>query len=409
MSWSPPPRPEWARNLIAHGEALGDPDLLLPLEAEELVERARRSTGLDDFGPDSDWKPHFEILVEALARESRLHLIGRILAGTELLRSLCNRLRVTELWRRRPEILGTPIDAPVFIVGAARSGTSITHELFARDPASRVPLLWEMLHPAEACEGPDLSEVADHTMQFWHQLQPEYRAMHFNSGRLANECLHIFMQNFVSDQFGGCHQVPTYEAHLQALDQRFVYAEHRRILQTLEPGSRSARWVLKAPSHLPRLRFLFSVYPDARIVWTHRDPQKTLASGLSLLGTLKWMRCAEVDLSPWIAALPAGQAWLFQDVIEAREKGELPDAQFIDVRYADLMRDPATTIADIYARLGWDTSEPVSDAMRSYVENRPRGHHGRHVYSLAEFGLDSSVERERFASYRDRFGVPEEA
>ncbi len=408
MSWSPPPRPKWARNLIAHGESLGDSELLIPLEAEALIERARRSTGFDDFGPDSDWKPHFEILVEALARESRLHLIGRILAGTELLRSLGNRLRVTELWRRRREILETPIDTPLFIVGAARSGTSITHELFACDPASRVPLLWEMLHPAEACEGPDLSEVADHSMQFWHQLQPEYQTMHFNSGLLANECLHIFMQSFVSDQFSGCHQVPTYEAHLQTLDQRFVYAEHRRILQTLEPGPRSARWVLKAPSHLSRLRYLFSVYPDARIVWTHRDPLKTLASGLSLLGTLKWMRCADVDLSPWIESMPGGQAWLYQDIIEARQKGELPDAQFIDVHYADLMRDPAATLADIYARLGWDCAEPLREAMRGYVEDRPRGHHGRHAYSLEEFGLDTEIERERFADYRERFGVPEE-
>ena len=118
-----------------------------------------------------------------------------------------------------------------------------------------------MLHPTEACEGRDLSDVGHRTMQFWHQLQPEYETMHFNSDRLPNECLYIFMQNFVSGQFGGCHHVPSYDAHMQSLDQRFVYEEHRRILQTLEPGPRSARWVLKAPSHLPLLRFLFSVYP----------------------------------------------------------------------------------------------------------------------------------------------------
>jgi hypothetical protein len=408
MKWSPPARPDWVTNLLAHGDALGGSEGLIPLEAEPLIGRARAMTGLDDFGPEDDWKPHLEILLDALARESHLHLAGRIVTGTEILRSLQNRLRMTDLWKREPERLETPIEAPVFVVGSARSGTSITHELLACDPGNRVPLLWEMLQPFEASTGQNRLEVADRTMRFWHQLQPEYETMHFNAGDLPNECIYLFMQNFVSDQFMGCHEVPSYAAHLQALDQTFVYREHKRLLQSLESGTRGPRWILKAPSHLPLLRFLFRVYPDARIILTHRDPTRTLASGLSLLGTLKWMRCERVDLTPMVGAMAAGQAFIWQDVIDARQSGELPDAQFTDVLYDDLMHDPGATIGRVYEALDRRIPDALPARIRDYVERKPKGSHGGHRYDLETFGLDPEEERRRFAFYRERFGVPEE-
>ena len=409
MDWKPPPRPEWVENLIAHGDAVGGSAGLLPLDPDALIARARASTGLDDFGPDEHWRPHFEIYLEALEREAALHLAGRIVSGMEILRTLRNRLLLTELWKRRPEILETPVEAPVFVVGSARSGTSITHELFDRDSANRTPLLWEMLHPAEAGEGADLSAVGDRSMLFWHQLQPEYETMHANSGFLPNECIYIFMHSFLSDQFAGCHVVPSYSRHLHGVDKRMVYEEHRRILQTLEPGPDSARWILKAPSHLSQLRSLFAVYPDARIVLTHRDPLQFLGSNLNLLGTLKWMRSNEVDLARWIEILPKGQAALWRDVIDARACGELPDDQFVDVRYADLMADPAATLAAVYEALGWDCSSEVRNAMASYIRHKPRGSRGRHSYSLEQFGLDRDAERERFSFYTERFQIPTEA
>ncbi|MCE2392298.1 MAG: sulfotransferase [Proteobacteria bacterium] len=280
-----------------------------------------------------------------------------MLTGSELLRSLQNRLKLNDLWSRRPSVLDTPVERPVFVTGSARSGTSITHELLDCDPAVRAPLLWEMLHPVERSEGtgsPGRAQTADRAYRFWHQLQPEYESMHFNAGSLPNECIYIFLVSFLSDQFAGCHHIPSYSAHLSSADHRSIYREHRRVLQTLEPGSESARWVLKAPSHLSMLRSLFSVYPDARVVITHRDPVQCLSSALSLMGTLQWMRSEHVDLEPLVREMPAQQADLWQDVQSARSSGELPDSQFIDVRYCDLVADPAFAIGRNYRELEWE-------------------------------------------------------
>ena len=411
MRWTPPARPEWVSNLLAHGEDVGGAELLMPFEAEALIRRACESVELSDFGPDADWRPHFECLVEALEAEAQLHLAGRVLTGSELLRSLQNRLKLTDLWSRKPSVLDTPVDRPVFVTGSARSGTSITHELLSCDPAVRAPLLWEMLHPVECSEKTGSAagaETSDRAYRFWHQLQPEYETMHVNAGFLPNECIYIFMTSFLSDQFGGCHHTPSYDAHLRSVDHRTIYREHRRILQTLEPGPEPARWVLKAPSHLGMLRSLFSIYPDARVVITHRDPIQCLSSALSLMGTLQWMRSEHVDLEPLVRDMPADQAGLWQDVASARSSGELPDSQFIDVLYSDLVADPAETIGRIYRELEWDYSSARKTAVEEYIAAKPRGSHGAHSYSPRDFGIDIALERERFRPYQERFAVPSE-
>jgi hypothetical protein len=407
VAWTPPARPPWLARLLALGAAAGDARLLVSLEPAELLAAARASTGLEDFG-EGDWRTHFAVLVDALERESELHLAGRLLARTELLRSLRNRLRLRELWRRRPEILEARVSPPVFVLGAPRTGTSILHELLALDPASRAPSMWEMLHPVEALAGESLRAVGDAEVRLWHDLQPEYEAMHENSGDLPNECIFITMNEFLSDQWSGCHVVPSYEAHLRKSDHRGAYRFHRRFLLTLQQRRRGERWVLKAPSHLPHLREIFEVYPDARVLHIHRDPLRTIPSTLSLMGTLKWMRCERADVSAAARLLPAGYAAMFRSEIELRRSGALPDQRFVDLRYHDLMADPTAAVAELYERLGWALSAAVRSRMRGYLARKPRHARGVHRYSLAAFGLDRDAERERFAFYQRRFDVPDE-
>ena len=344
----------------------------------------------------------------ALEREARLHLAGRLLTRAEILRTLRNRLQLADLWRRRPEILREPIHPPVFVVGSPRSGTSILHELLALDPAHRAPAMWEMLHPVEALAGDALRAVGDAETTWWHDLQPEYEAMHANAGDLPNECIFITTHEFLSDHWGGCHNVPTYQAYLAKADQRPAYRYHQRFLQTLQQRARGERWLLKAPSHLFQLRALFAVYPEARIIQTHRDPLKTIPSSLSLMGTLKWMRCEVSDPAAGAESTAAGYATIYRRQIEQRARGELPDDRFVDVRYADLLADPGGAVERIYAALGWRFAPALRQAVVDYVARKPRGAHGVHHYSLEEMGLDPAVERKRFAFYCDHFGVAEE-
>jgi hypothetical protein len=409
VPWAPPPAPDWLDRLNAHGTAVGGARHLIGLDPDELVATARASTGLDDFGGQT-WRPHYTVLVDALDAEARLTLAGRILARTDLLRVLRQRLLLAATWASDPTILDEPIERPVFVVGTGRSGTSILHELLALDPSNRTPATWELMFPGEVL-GPDAEtarRVGHDVHAFWADLRPAYASMHHNHGDEPNECIFLTMLEFLSDQWGGTYDVPSYATYLVGRDQTEAYRYHRKVLQTLQRRERGARWVLKAPSHLGQLRTLFAVYPDARVVQIHRDPLKSVPSTISLMGTIKSMRSDDVDtgaLAPWVSI---GYASMLDDTLDARASGELPDEQFVDVRYADLMDDPAATILSVYDRLEIEAPAGHDGAIRSHLAARPQGAHGVHRYSLADAGLDPDRERARFRRYQDRYGVPDE-
>jgi hypothetical protein len=411
MRWEPAPPPDWLTRLNAHAAAAGGAAQIVPLDGEGLLDAARRSTGLDDFGGDT-WRPHFDRLVESLEAEAHLTLAGRIVARTELLRALRQRLLLAERWKIDPSILDEPIVAPVFVVGTGRSGTSILHELLALDPRNRVPLTWELFHPGEAAGSDaeaDAARRAGHAVHvFWADLQPAYETMHHNDGDEPNECILATMLEFLSDQWGGTYEVPSYSAHLVGADHTDAYRYHRKVLQTLQRQARGERWVLKAPSHLGQLRTLFAVYPDARVVQIHRDPLKSVPSTISLMGTLKSMRSGEVDVDALTPLVSMGYGLMLDDTIDARDRGELPDDQFVDVLYGDLMRAPVDTLREVYGALGLAWPSTYGAAVADHLAARPKGARGPHEYSLEALGLDPTVERARFRRYQEHFQVPDE-
>ncbi|MGH8986953.1 MAG: sulfotransferase [Acidimicrobiia bacterium] len=138
MVWTPAPRPEWVEELNAFGRQIGDPATLVPLDDETLLAAACAVTGLDDFGGEEFREP-FGVFVHSLREEADLHLVGRLMARNEVVRSLRNRLEITATHGRHPEMGDEVIDAPVLVTGTGRSGTSILHELLAQDPAPPRP------------------------------------------------------------------------------------------------------------------------------------------------------------------------------------------------------------------------------------------------------------------------------
>jgi hypothetical protein len=243
---------------------------------------------------------------------------------------------------------------------------------------------------------------------FWADLQPAYATMHHNHGDEPNECIFATMLEFVSDQWGGTYDIPTYSTHLVGTDHTDAYRYHRKVLQTLQRRDRRDRWVLKAPSHLAQLRTLFAVYPDARVVQIHRDPLKTVPSTISLMATLKSMHSDDVDGTALAPLVSMGYGMMLDDTIDARASGELPDDQFVDVRYHELMADPSGTVEQAYRALGIVWPAGLADAIRAHLAERPKDARGAHEYSLTDMGLDASTERARFTRYQSTYGVPAE-
>lgn len=408
--WTAPPPPAWLRALNEEG-ARFDLHSVVPLDGQSLLDQARQRTGLSDLGDDL-WREPFEVLIKALEEEGQLTLMGRLMARSDILVWLSTRLQVTDTLKQHPEILEEEIRAPMFIAGLPRSGTSILFELLAQDPEVGVPETWEAMMPCPPPEAatydsdPRIEQVHGLVTQ-WNRVAPEFATMHEMGGRIPAECGQIMCGSFISDQIDALHQTPSYSAMRAQADYVRVYEYHKQVLQILQWKNPRQRWLLKAPEHLGHLPQLLEVYPDARLVQTHRDPIKCMASATSLMGTLYAMRSdqpfnAEMMEDIIMGAATAGR---LDAVTEQREQGIVPEANIADSRYQDLMDDPMSCIEGIYQHFGMSLSQEARARMLAYLEGKPRGKFGAHAYEVDE---SKAKERALFRRYQELYQVPDE-
>ncbi len=401
-TWSPRPRPEWVEALNATGEHVGSADAVVALEVDELLDRARTLTGLDDFGGDAFLEP-FRLLVDSVGRDGDLHVVGRILTRTDILRVLVNRLQITDELARHPEILERPVDAPIFVTGTGRSGTSLLHDLLGRDPAHRAPRTWEMRYPIGRAPGPigvdARRAAADRDVTLWNLVTPEYASMHTNGGDQPNECTFMVMHEFLGSYWMGAHDAPDYARWLYRADPAPAFRFHRRFLQLLTDPSSPRRWVLKDPWHLSTLPALFAEYPDARVVITHRDPLEVLPSLADLMSCLRWQRSGSVDREQVVQMTTVGTALQLDAMTKLRDDGVVPSDRIVDVRYRDLVADPVATIAATYRHLDIELNPRARDRVVAAVA-APRTEPAPHEYAFEDLGVDRAEVEERFAGYR---------
>jgi len=399
-------RPDLVRRLNAMSGGVGGAAAMVPLDADELVERAMAATGLDDLGEPA-WEEPYRRLVDALDQEARLNVVGRLMCRHDLIRHLCARLTVLDAHRRDPGLAATEVPAPVFITGPARSGTSILQELLALDPNLRAPLAYEMAHPVVGPEVDDATRIAWAESEFdlWGDVQPGFRAVHDLDARLPEECLWLMAPEFDLGFWATNVEVPSWMAYRAFTDPAPVYEMHRAFVQVLQDGV-PATWLFKSPVHLSRLPALLGVYPDARIIRTHRDPLKTAASTVSTLAHGRYSRSDEVDTRAIAASSAFGLNMILNGI--ADPAAALPDAQVADLQYLDLMKDPVAAVEAVYETLGLTMAPELPDLMTAYLAERPQGRLGAHRYSLEDYGLDPVELRDAFRPYTDAFQVPYE-
>jgi len=408
--WTPPPHPDWLATVNREGSYFNLP-AVVPLDEDSLLEHARLATGLADFGDDL-WREPFRVLVKSLEEEAQLTLMGRLMARSDIILWLSSRLRVTDTLKRCPQILEEEVTAPMVIVGLPRSGTSILFELLAQDPDVGVPLMWEALQP---CPPPEAASYdsdpriaqADHLFTQWSRVAPEFAAMHEMRGDIPAECGLLMAGTFISDHIAALHQAHDYSAYCADADYLPVYRYHKTILQLLQWKNPRKRWLLKAPEHQVHLDTLLQVYPDARIVQTHRDPIVCMASATSLMGTLYHMRSDQPFNAQLFDNIVMGEATAqrLERVIEQREEGIVPAANIADSRFQDLMDDPLSCVEGIYAHFGLALSDDVRERMSGYLARKPREKFGRHDYAVDE---RRTRDRPMFRRYQALYGVPNE-
>jgi hypothetical protein len=380
------------------------------LDEASLIAAARRESGLSRFADDSFRDP-LRRLLASLEEEAHLHPLGRMLLRQSLVRALVNLLRLEALCEQHPEIRELPVREPVFVLGLQRTGTTLLHRLLTCEPALRPLLSWEALNPAPfpgaaARGGRDprmrLAEVAERGLRY---LAPEFFAIHPVEAHAPEEDVLLLDLSFISPTADATLDVPRYSAWIRDTDQRLAYRTFRRAIQLLL-WQRPGRWLGKTPHHLENLDALLDVFPDAKVIQTHRDPVRVVASYASMMAHGRAIFSDRVDPNAVGAQLASRAVRAVTRAMQVRERASAQS--FLDVAYTDLLADPLAQIRRIYEFLGPPLAPATEAAMQRWLAANPQNKRGVHRYRLEDFGLDRAQLERSFEPYRRRFGVASE-
>ena len=379
----------------------------IPLDADALLQAAQQRAGLSDIGPTWILEP-FQIYVRALRTEAHLTPSGAAYMSETIIRRLVNRLRMIDAIRLHPEILEEKLIILAAIVGLPRTGSTMLQRVLTSVPGINGVRWWELQNfspfPGEVPGQPVARiQFAEKMVEAWLAATPEFATIHPLSATQVDE-ESILLHNMFAGLLEYAAPVPSFVAWQNTTDFRPTYADLRTELQFLqwqEPSRRGRPWLLKAPEHMIAPEALLEVFPDARVIITHRDPVQVLPSICSMHYTIQKLAIEAPDrmligrsnLDRWAAAL--------QRLTTLRER--IGDQRFIDVSYRDLLRDPVGEARKTLSALGLSLDAEGEAAVNAWLAENARDQRASHVYTAADFGLDADEMAAAFANYSRRF------
>jgi hypothetical protein len=378
------------------------------LTEDAVLVAARRQTGLSDFGAD-DFRARLRVWLRAVDEDVGLGPLGRLGLFAQCVRLLANRLRLEDLLRRHPDILDVPVRRPIIVVGLPRSGTTHLLNLLAADARLRSLPYWEAQEPIPVPgEEPDRDGRDPRFLRCLETYErvsarlPLLRAMHDMPPEHIHEEVDLLDLDFGSYQLEWVCTAPRWRDHYLALDARPHYAYLKKALQALQWLRGPERWVLKCPQHLEQLGPLRDTFPDATIVFTHRDPIAVVRSAITMMAYGERLRRTRIDL-PALA-----DYWI--DRVErllracVRDRDRIPAAQSLDVLFHEFMADDVGTVGRIYDLAGLEMTPAARQGIDAFLAANRRGKHGQVVYDL-QGDFDPAAARRRFVFYFARFAV----
>ncbi|MCX2928930.1 sulfotransferase [Mycobacterium sp. CVI_P3] len=371
------------------------------LSVESLLASAVKATGMDDFGVNDDnYLEALDVLLTSFREDADLTELGSKMHRFFVRNALVARLVSEAAFKQYPEHLDLPIERPIFVTGLPRTGTTAIHRLLTADPSHQGLELWlaefpQPRPPRESWKDNPVFQQIDAQFSKAHEENPDYTGLHYMTADEVEECWQLLRQSLHSVSYETLAHVPTYSQWLSRQDWTKSYQRHRKNLQLIGLNDPEKRWVLKNPSHLFALDAVFAVYPDALIVQCHRPAETIMASMCSLAQhtTAGWSNTFTGDvigadsLETWSRGLEQFNA------VRAKQN----PAQFYDLDYFELIREPIRTVENIYSHFGIEMTDSARAAVRRTDEESKQGPRApKHTYSLADYGLTEEQVKERF-------------
>ncbi len=379
------------------------------LDAGALLARAQDETGLSDWGDDS-FPERFGLAIDHI-NTIGMDEIGRGAARDTIHWLLTDRLRFFEDRKRYP-LDQEVIDRPMFATGEPRSGTTLMHALMSVDPDARALRFWEVMHPSPppgVVEGVDPRraqadkewEEINAKMWKWLHCHP-YNDM-LGNGLPEDERTWAFDFRVMTPTAWWRVPMQTLSMGLPT-DSAAQNRIHKMMLQALQYNRPKKRWVLKG-FHGHRLKEFFETYPDATLVWLHRDPVQVVASSAAMMRDIMEGIVGEIDM---VAEVKMHLERTRMSNRNTMTNPLIRDPRIHHVRYKDFVADPIGTIRGYYDFADREFTPAAESAMRDYLANNKGDRHGKFEYStklLTDAGFDIDALNEEFRPFRERFGV----
>ncbi len=391
---------------LARGRRGSDP-------TNALLHRVRELTFPGDASDRDECEHALIRLLAAYQGEAGLAPFGELAARWDIDRFLGNVERLGQEEARSPEILAEPIDAPMIVTGMPRSGTSFLHALLAEDPDNQAVRCWQTIYPypdasARVGASDKRARRVDWQLRSFGLIAPGLSNIHPLDANSPQECTEITAHVFQSLRFDTTHDIPSYRAWLDSRGHRAAYRFHRRFLQHLQRQHGRKRWVLKSPDHVFALNALHQVYPDARMVFVHRDPCRILPSVANLTDVLRAPFARRTD--PLKIGRQVLDDWTHgaENMVAEGGNWTYSSPEPFHVHYQQLVARPLETVQRLYRHFGHRLSEAAAERISRLANARPNGGYGKNVYCDASYGLDPDEIRERFRFYVEFFDIAQE-
>ncbi|MFV8818705.1 sulfotransferase family protein [Haliea sp. E17] len=388
-----------------------DPPASFRHTLDQLHATVAREVGSDDFGP-GDYLPGLKALLQSMDYDPQFSEQGRRVAWGMVVGVLRGRAQAFRAMAENPGFDTTPITSPVVITGVPRTGTTALHRLLAVDPRFQGLQTWlldsPMPRPPVAAWGdyPEFQKSVA-SIEARYAAAPQKRAAHHIAAEEVHECCMLLRQSFVSNIWSCGWSAPSYDAWWQCQDEVAAYDYYRRCVQLIGSSEPHKRWLLKNPGHIEHLDLLFAVFPDARVIQTHRDPAKAVPSLVSLLMQLyPIMESGDPQLRGEVMLRREVAKWAHA-VRKAERVREQYPGQVLDIVHADFHAQPMAVLDTIYSFIGMDIPDNTRAAFARRIEEKPELQHGVHRYDIADYGMSEAEAREPFGDYIQRFDLAE--
>ena len=380
------------------------------LSPSALKTSAEKATGLTDYGEDTArFEEGLAVLCDSMNNESSLSFAGSFMAKEQLELSIRNRLLLVDYIKKNPHVANETIEAPVFIVGMPRAGTTFLHNLLAQDiDRFRAPMHWEVMDFVPPPRGDEQwwhPRVLAITLQhvIFRTLAPTSWQFHPLDAQNAEECLPVMAMDMSSVYFHYVFNTPSYMNWIQKKTEHdSTFKLHKQYLQLMQSNQENKKqWLLKSPWHMNHLDAIAKAYQDAIFIAPHRDPKKLVASVSSLM--VRFHGVYSNDLHPENIGQSQIDHWktIASRFHDAR-KSRISKERSVDIKFDDLNNDPIQIAQMIYDKLGWELTELTKQRMKRFLHESAfkKGHH---LYSPDWFGVTEKDIDEAFEDYTTNY------